>query len=243
MRLVEVIRRREVQGQSQQEDGESSCVPMHVLVGRPGAPDYSNEEERWDTPAASEEVASRKKPRYRTAALSPAHIQWWFAPARRIPLIAVAVVLLDQLTKYAAASAQPFNSERVVLDGFFKLVHWGNTGSAFSMFQNSNTILAVVSVAAVVILYLTRHHFDADRPAGQIALGLIFGGIFGNLIDRLLHNHVIDFIYFYVTRRDDTELGFPAFNIADSAICVGVGLLFVLAWLSPEKPAVPSSSR
>ncbi|GEM_PF-165600 len=174
--------------------------------------------------------------------LSPKNIKWWVTPARRIPLIAVVVIVLDQLTKSAVASALSFPSERVLLEGFFKLVHWGNTGSAFSMFQNSNAVLAVVSFGAIALLYLTRHHFDADTLPGQVALGLIFGGIVGNLVDRIMHGHVIDFIYFYVSRRDGSELGFPAFNIADSAICVGVGLLFVLAWMKPgpssaEQPA------
>ena len=141
------------------------------------------------------------------------------------------------------ARALAYPSETVLLEGFFKLVHWGNTGSAFSMFQGANGILAIVSIAAIALLYLTRHHFDADTTTGQIALGLIFGGIVGNLVDRMIHGHVIDFIYFYVIRRDGSELGFPAFNVADSAICVGVGLLFVLAWMkpAPETEKLPAS--
>jgi signal peptidase II len=65
---------------------------------------------------------------------------------------------------------------------------------------------------------------------GQLSLGLIFGGIAGNLLDRFLHGHVVDFIYFFVSRRGGGEIGFPAFNVADSAICTGVGLLFLLSW-------------
>jgi signal peptidase II len=136
-----------------------------------------------------------------------------------------------------------FPDERVVLEGFFKFVHWGNTGSAFSMFQGRNGVLALVSIAAIVILYLTRHHFDAHTVTGQVALGLIFGGIVGNLIDRVFRGHVIDFIYFYIIRRDGSELGFPAFNVADSAICIGVGLLFVLAWLTPAGESARQSAR
>lgn len=163
---------------------------------------------------------------------------WWLAPSRRIPLIALAVLLLDQLSKAIVLSFLNFPDERVLLEGFFKLVHWGNTGSAFSMFQGRNGVLALISIAAVIVLYLTRHHFEAHTVPGQVALGLIFGGIVGNLIDRVVHGHVIDFIYFYVIRRDGSELGFPAFNVADSAICVGVGLLFALAWLNPgNRPA------
>ena len=80
---------------------------------------------------------------------------------------------------------------------------------------------------------------------GQISLGLIFGGIVGNLIDRLLpsRQHVIDFLYFYVVRRDGSEAGFPAFNVADSAICIGVGLLFVLSWRSRGEEAPATQAR
>ena len=171
------------------------------------------------------------------SALSPAHPSWWLASSRRIPLLAIAILLLDQVTKAIVLRVLDFSDERVVLDGFFKLVHWGNTGSAFSLFQGRNGVLTLISIAAIVILYFTRHHFDAHTLPGQVALGLIFGGIVGNLIDRIFRQHVIDFIYFYVIRRDGSEAGFPAFNVADSAICVGVGLLFVLAWLNPpEQP-------
>ena len=153
------------------------------------------------------------------------------------------MLLLDQLSKAIVLSLLNFPDERVLLEGFFKLVHWGNTGSAFSMFQGRNGILALISIAAVVVLYLTRHHFEAHTVPGQVALGLIFGGIVGNLIDRVVHGHVIDFIYFYVIRRDGSELGFPAFNVADSAICVGVGLLFALAWLNPGNRSANQPAR
>jgi len=66
----------------------------------------------------------------------------------------------------------------------------------------------------------------------------------GNLIDRLWKGHVIDFIYFYVQQRGGTDIGFPAFNVADSAICTGVGLVFFITWRSDHKPkpAEPSPS-
>jgi len=155
----------------------------------------------------------------------------------------VSVLILDQLSKVIVLRFLEFPDERVILEGFFKLVHWGNTGSAFSMFQGRNGLLALVSIAAIVILYLTRHHFDAHTLPGQVALGLIFGGIVGNLLDRVFRRHVIDFIYFYVIRRDGSELGFPAFNVADSGICVGVGLLFMLAWLSPGSSPASQPAR
>lgn len=148
----------------------------------------------------------------------------------RIAIVALVVIGLDQLTKQFVLRSLAYGEERVVLAGFFKFVHWGNTGAAWSLFRGNNEVLAVVALVAVVVLYLTRHHFDARSRNGQLALGLIFGGIIGNLIDRLTVNHVIDFLYFYVQQRGGREYGFPAFNIADAAICTGVGLVFLITY-------------
>jgi signal peptidase II len=155
----------------------------------------------------------------------------------RIAWLALAIIGLDQLTKFMVLRSMLFGEEKVIVPGFFKLVHWGNTGAAWSMFRDSNGVLALIAIAALVVLFLTRHHFDIHTLGGQISLGLIFGGIIGNLTDRLLRDHVIDFLYFYVICRNGDEAGFPAFNVADSAICTGVGLLFVLSWLNEAKPA------
>ncbi len=149
---------------------------------------------------------------------------------RRIAWIALAVFALDQLTKLAVLRYLGPTEEKEILRGFFRFVHWHNTGAAWSMFHGYNKVLAVVAIVALAILFLTRHHFDIHRLGGQVSLGLIFGGIAGNLLDRLRVGHVIDFLYFYVIRRDGYEAGFPAFNVADSAICCGVGLLFLLSW-------------
>ncbi|MGE3309039.1 MAG: signal peptidase II [Limisphaerales bacterium] len=156
---------------------------------------------------------------------------------KRMALIAVLLLLGDQLTKWTVVGRLALGAERPVLPGFFRLVHWGNTGAAWSLFHGNNHVLAVVSLAALVILYLARGHFEASRPAGQVALGLVFGGIIGNLIDRLIHGHVVDFLYFHLIRRDGVEVGFPAFNVADTAICTGVGIIFLLSWMTRPVPA------
>jgi signal peptidase II len=149
---------------------------------------------------------------------------------RRIWGVMAAVYVADQLSKLAVLRFIGPWDERVVVAGFFKLVHWGNTGAAWSLFTGNNGLLALVSVVALVVLYLTRERFEPQTLTGQLALGLIFGGILGNLTDRLRVGHVIDFLRFYLVRRGDgAEVGFPAFNVADSAICVGVGLLLVRA--------------
>jgi signal peptidase II len=155
----------------------------------------------------------------------------------RIATIAAAVFALDQLTKVAVLNFLPVprESEIHVLPGFFTLVHWHNTGAAWSMFHDNNAALAIVSAIALVVLVLARGKFGANTMLGSIALGLIFGGIVGNLLDRIVHHHVIDFLYFHLITRSGTLHDFPAFNVADSAICVGVGLLFILSWRSEKE--------
>ena len=152
-------------------------------------------------------------------------------PERRIAALALSIVALDQLSKAIVLRFLGYEEERVIIEGFFKLVHWGNTGAAWSLFKGNNLLLAVIAVAALIVLYLTRRHFDTRSRLGQVAFGLIVGGIIGNLIDRLLptRRHVIDFLYFYVERQGQVH-GFPAFNVADTAICTGVGLVFLLTW-------------
>jgi signal peptidase II len=151
-------------------------------------------------------------------------------PNLKIFSIGLSILALDQITKVLIQRFLIFGEERVIFDGFFRLVHWGNTGAAWSMFKDNNTVLTIVAVVAVIALFLNRHHFEVHRPLGQVAMGLMMGGIIGNLIDRFRMNHVIDFIYFYTYQRGGGEIGFPAFNVADSAICTGVGLLLLLSW-------------
>ncbi|MFN0068903.1 MAG: signal peptidase II [Limisphaerales bacterium] len=156
----------------------------------------------------------------------------------RIILLALGVYALDQLTKWAVVRRLPIGAEAEVVPGFLKLVHWGNTGAAWSLFHGNNFALAAVSAVALVLIYLARHHFEVHTRTGQVAIGLICGGIAGNLTDRLVHHHVVDFLRFYLIRRDGEEVGFPAFNVADTAICVGVGLVLLLTWRGEpqEKP-------
>jgi signal peptidase II len=157
------------------------------------------------------------------------------APNRRIAGVALAVLVLDQLTKALVLRCLGPEQEKIVVDGFFKFVHWENTGAAWSLFRDNNGLLAIVALVALVVLFLSRRHFDSRTLLGQIAFGLIIGGIIGNLIDRIRVHHVIDFLYFYAQRGGET-IGFPAFNVADSAICTGVALVFLITWRSEHGP-------
>ena len=163
---------------------------------------------------------------------------------RRIAVIALLVYALDQLTKYFVLRLLGQGEERILIEGFFKFVHWGNTGAAWSLFRGNNAALAVVALIALLVLFLSRHHFfDAQSRLGQSAFGMLVGGIAGNVTDRLLPSRlqVIDFIYFY-TNTASGEVGFPAFNIADSAICIGVALIFWATWKSEHAKSSPASN-
>jgi signal peptidase II len=151
-------------------------------------------------------------------------------PDCRVTLIALAVLALDQATKLLVLHWLGPTQEQVVIEGFFKFVHWGNTGAAWSLFHDQNDLLAIISILALLALFLWRRHFHIQSALGQLSLGLIFGGIAGNLTDRLRCHQVVDFLRFYLTRHSGEDLGFPAFNLADSAICVGVSLLILISW-------------
>lgn len=158
---------------------------------------------------------------------------------RRIFLLALFIIIIDQFTKWIVLHSIYEGEERVVIPGFFNLAHRVNTGAAWSMFTGNNALLAVVALVALVVLYLSRRHFNSHTVLGQIAFGLIFGGIIGNLIDRLLpgRHAVVDFLHFYMQPRGALDpWDFPAFNVADSAICTGVALIFIISWRKEEAP-------
>jgi signal peptidase II len=172
------------------------------------------------------------------------------SPTCRLLVVAMVIYGLDQLTKYLVLQFLGQGQERVIVDGFFKFVHWGNTGAAWSLFFGNNKLLAVVAAGALVGLFLARKHFDTRTLLGQFAFGMILGGIAGNLTDRLIpsRQHVIDFLRFYVNTAEG-EVGFPAFNIADSGICVGVALIFWVTWrteksarLEAKTPPAPNAN-
>ena len=142
-----------------------------------------------------------------------------------VALIAVTIVALDQLSKWLIVRSIGPEDARVVISGFFSLVSVRNTGAAWGIFRDYNLVLTAISVVTVLALYLFRHSFQLNRPGPRLALGLIAGGIVGNLIDRIRVGSVIDFLSFYIG-----EYHWPAFNVADSAICVGVGLYIILTW-------------
>jgi signal peptidase II len=136
--------------------------------------------------------------------------------------LAFVVLALDQLSKVWIAVRLPYPTYGEphairIIDGFFYLVHVGNTGAAWSMFAGQGVFLALLKIATLAAIFVWRKALGLRDRMAQICFGLLTGGIAGNLVDRLAHGHVVDFI--------DLHFGsytYPTFNIADSGICVGV---------------------
>ena len=149
-----------------------------------------------------------------------------------VALIAVVIAALDQLTKWLVARSVAPGESRVIISGFFSLVQAHNTGAAWGMLRDYNLLLTTVSVLAIAALVVFRRALSLHRPSLSVPLGLIAGGIIGNLIDRIRAGSVTDFLSFYVG-----QYHWPAFNVADSAICVGVFLYILLSWQADNAAA------
>ena len=138
--------------------------------------------------------------------------------------VSLITLLMDQLTKIAVVGAFQLG-EALPITSFFNLVRVHNPGAAFSFLADAGGwqrwfFTGLGLVAAGVMVYLLRKH--AGQTLFCLALSLLLGGAVGNVIDRLLYSHVIDFLDFYYGTWH-----FPAFNVADSAITLGAGLLIL----------------
>jgi signal peptidase II len=152
-------------------------------------------------------------------------------------LIAALVVLADRVTKVAVLRNLAPGSWVDVVPGF-ALTHVHNPGIAFSLFSDggplSRLVLHMVIVVAIVVIVWMVVRHGHHHPAAGLAFGLILGGALGNLIDRVLWGWVLDFIHLWV-RVGDRVWSWPDFNIADSAITVGAGVLIVSEIVSGRK--------
>lgn len=166
-------------------------------------------------------------------AVRPARLRRLLA-YRVLLAIGLVVLALDQLTKFWIAARLPYPTYGepgaiTVIRDFFYLVHVGNTGAAWSMFAGQGFFLALLAAATLVAIFIWRRALGLRDRTAQISFGLLTGGIAGNLVDRLLHGHVVDFI--------DLHFGsyvYPTFNVADSGICIGVILYLWHSFRTPD---------
>jgi signal peptidase II len=145
-------------------------------------------------------------------------------------IIAAFVVALDQISKLWVSSHLELY-ETIPLVGCLSLTHVRNTGSAFGLFANQAFLLTLVAIVGLVVILLFYRYLSRFNILGILALGLIFGGALGNLIDRLRFGYVTDF----VDVRLWGDFHWPTFNVADSAITVGSIVLAVFIFLAFRK--------
>jgi signal peptidase II len=149
--------------------------------------------------------------------------------------ISAFVVALDLYTKHLIQQAFQYG-EHLTITSFFDLVRYHNEGAAFSFLANAGgwqkwffTGISIVAVVVITYLILKNLH----NKLFCLGLALVLGGTIGNLYDRITLGYVMDFLYFHYE-----QLAWPAFNVADSAICVGVGLLLLDSFKKPSESAV-----
>lgn len=155
-------------------------------------------------------------------------------------LVSLAILALDQVTKEIVNRSLYLHETHIVIPNFFNIVHTRNSGAVFGFFQDPTSsvlprLLMLLSCAALALVALFFHRSDPHERMNLFGLSLILGGAVGNIMDRVLRLSVVDFLEFYVG-----GFHWPAFNVADSAICVGIFFLVLRALKDPAE-APPSA--
>ncbi len=150
-------------------------------------------------------------------------------------LIVVATIIFDQVTKVWIVNTMEMYQSWEIIPGFFNLVYVTNSGAAFSILADVNSPWRhyfFVSVGVIALVLLTFFWFQQRKSKSLtiVGLALIAGGASGNLIDRIRLGSVVDFIDVFIG-----SYHWPAFNIADSAICIGVGMYLILGYFEDRK--------
>jgi signal peptidase II len=144
-------------------------------------------------------------------------------------LLGLVVLIFDQLTKQAVRNYLIYGESRPIIENFFNLVYVRNDGAAWNILSGQGIILIFISVSVLVLLFVYRRSFLQEQLSHHILLGLLVGGIAGNLVDRIRFGWVTDFL--------DFQFGsyhYPSFNVADSAICIAIGLYVLTNLFSPK---------
>ena len=157
-------------------------------------------------------------------------------------VISSALIVIDQYTKFMVTLHIPLSYSINIVEGFFNLTHVRNSGVAFGIFAEQNSelkpyLLIFVSIIAIIAILVIFHQTEREKRLVQGGLVLVFSGAIGNLIDRVLHKEVIDFIDIFFNNRH-----WPAFNVADACITIGVMLLAADLLVSGKSYNSPDST-
>lgn len=136
--------------------------------------------------------------------------------------VACILLIVDQLVKLLIRSKMSLMDEIVIIPHFFSLYYVENTGAAFSLFSGATVVLVVLGIGVLAFLHLCVLSDEVMHKWKKIGLGMVIGGIVGNLVDRILYGAVIDYLSF-----DFFGYSFPIFNIADIGITIGFLILVI----------------
>jgi len=148
---------------------------------------------------------------------------------KKILIIAIITLIIDQITKIIAEYYLTLNNSLKLINKFFYLSLCHNEGVAWGLFKNQKIIIVIGTIVAIILLYHFMYCFKENKR-NNLAFGLLIGGLAGNLIDRIIFGYVRDFLDFYIFNYD-----YPVFNIADTAIVIGVFLLIIAIFKGEDK--------
>ena len=145
-------------------------------------------------------------------------------------LIALVVIAIDQFTKWLIVKNMELGESIPIIDNVLYITSHRNRGAAWGMLQNQMWFFYIITVVFVIgVIYYIQKYGKRDKFLG-LALALILGGAIGNFIDRVWRKEVVDFIHTYIF-----SYNFPVFNVADSALCIGVALILIQTLLEGKK--------
>lgn len=155
---------------------------------------------------------------------------------KKIFAIAIITLLIDQISKGFIEVYCELGKKITIIKDFFYITYYQNSGAAWSLFDNKRFLIIIISLIAMIIIYRFMYVFKMNKR-NNIAFGLLFGGIVGNLVDRVLFGYVRDFLDFYILKYD-----YPIFNVADIANVIGI-LLLIVAVIKGEDMVNANSSK
>ncbi len=138
---------------------------------------------------------------------------------KKVIFVTFFALLIDQISKILISNFVV--NKIVIINNFFQINYVQNTGAAWSIFQGKQILLIIISILFLIMIYKYSNNFKNNKK-NIIAFGLLYGGILGNLIDRIIHGYVIDFLDFKIFNYD-----YPVFNMADTFIVIGIILMII----------------
>lgn len=148
-------------------------------------------------------------------------------------LLALVLLFLDQLSKWMIVQNMDVGDSLPVIPGFFYITSLRNTGAAWSMLEGQFVFFFIVTFIVLVVVIYYMQRYGRKQPLLGTSLAFIIGGTLGNFVDRLFRGEVVDFIHVYIF-----SYSYPVFNLADSSLFIGVGLMIlylILDWRKERK--------